>query len=143
MTTNLTQEQIEREIAKLTENLNIIKQLREFGVKKTDAEKFVNNIPTISSGYSMGEYVQVAFINKETRCGICSYGNYSTYAKSCRWKPTYGKVNVFFKTKKALNDFVKACNAQDIEKVKRLVLANLANDSKICNNDLRKIKVYF
>lgn len=141
--TNLTQEQIEREIAKLTENLNFIKQLREFGVNKVDAEKFINNIPTISSGYSMGEYVQVALVNKDTRCGIFSYGNYSTYAKSCKWRPTYGKVNVFFKTKKALNDFVKACNAQDIEKVKNLVLDNLSSDSKICNNDLRKIRVYF
>lgn len=138
-----TQEQIEREIEELTKNLNIIKQLREFGVKKIDAEKFINNIPTISSGYSMGEYVQVALINKDIRCGIYSYGNYSYYAKSCKWKPTFGKVNVFFKTKKALNDFIKACNAQDIEKVKKLVLANLSNDSKICNNDLRKIKVYF
>lgn len=72
-----------------------------------------------------------------------SYGNYSTYAKSCKWKPTYGKVNVFLKTKKALNEFVKACNAQDINKVKELVLANLSSDSKICNNDFRKIKVYF
>lgn len=138
-----TQEQIEREIAKLTENLNIIKQLREFGVNKTDAEKFIDNIPTISSGYSMGEYVCVYLSNKDTRCGILSYGNYSTYAKSCKWKPTYGAVRVSLKTKKALNEFVKACNAQDIEKVKNLVLANLSNDSKICNNDLRKIKVYF
>ena len=141
--TTKTQEQIEREIAELTKNLNIIKQLREFGVKKTDAEKFINNIPTISSGYSMGEYVQVALINKDIKCGIYSYGNYSYYAKSCKWAPTYGKVNIFFKTKKALNEFVKSCNAQDIEKVKRLVLGNLSSDSKICNNDLRKIKVIF
>ena len=141
--TYLTREQIEIEIARLTKNLNIIKQLREFGVTKNDAEKFINNIPTISSGYSMGEYVQVAFENKDTRCEIFSYGNYSTYAKSCKWKPTYGRVNIFFKTKKALNDFVKACNEKDIEKIKRLILANLSGDSKICNNDLRKIKVYF
>ena len=141
--TNLTQERIEEQIAELTKKLNIIKVLREFGVTKSDAEKFINNIPTISSGYSMGEYVQVALINKDTHCGILSYGNYSTYAKSCKWKPTYGRVNIFIKTKKALNDFVKACNAQDIEKVKRLILANLSGDSKICNNDLRKIKVYF
>ena len=141
--TYLTREQIEIEIARLTKNLNIIKQLREFGVTKNDAEKFINNIPTISSGYSMGEYVQVAFVNKDTRCEIFSYGNYSTYAKSCKWKPTYGRVNIFFKTKKALNDFVKACNEKDIEKIKRLILANLSGDSKICNNDLRKIKVYF
>ena len=139
----MTQEQIEIEIARLTKNLNVIKQLREFGVTKNDAEKFINNIPTISSGYSMGEYVQVAFLNKDTHCGIFSYGNYSTYAKSCKWKPTYGRVNIFIKTKKALNDFVKACNAQDIHKVKELVLANLSNDSKICKNDLRKIRVYF
>ena len=141
--TNLTQKQIEIEIARLTKTLNVIKQLREFGVTKNDAEKFTNNIPTISSGYSMGEYVQVALLNKDTHCGIFSYGNYSTYAKSCKWKPTYGRVNILFKTKKALNDFVKACNAQDIEKIKRLILANLSGDSKICNNDLRKIKVYF
>ena len=140
---NLTQEQIEIEIARLTKNLNVIKQLREFGVTKNDAEKFINNIPTISSGYSMGEYVQVAFVNKDTRCGIFSYGNYSTYAKSCKWKPTYGAVRVSLKTKKALNEFIKACNAQDIEKVKNLVLENLSSDSKICNNDLRKIKIYF
>ena len=140
--TNLTQERIEEQIAELTKNLNIIKQLREFGVTKNDAEKFINNIPTISSGYSMGEYVQVAFVNKDTRCGIFSYGNYSTYAKSCKWKPTYGRVNIFFKTKKALNDFVKACNAQDIEKIKRLVLENLSSDSKICNNNFRKIRIY-
>ena len=140
---NLTQEQIEIGIARLTKNLNVIKQLREFGVTKNDAEKFTNNIPTISSGYSMGEYVQVALLNKDTHCEIFSYGNYSTYAKSCKWKPTYGRVNILFKTKKALNDFVKACNAQDIEKVKNLVLENLSSDSKICNNDLRKIKVYF
>ena len=139
----MTQERIEEQIAKLTENLNIIKVLREFGVSKVDAEKFIDNIPTISSGYSMGEYVSISFATKDTRCGIFSYGNYSTYAKSCKWKPTYGKVNIFFKTKKALNDFVKACNAQDIEKIKRLVLGNLSSDSKICNNDLRKIKVYF
>ena len=139
----MTQEQIEKEIAKLTEKLNIIKQLREFGVTKNDAEKFINNIPTISSGYSMGEYVSVALINKDTRCGIFSYGNYSTYAKSCKWQPTYGAVRVYFKTKKALNEFVKACNAQDIDKVKKLVLANLSSDSKICNNDLRKIKICF
>ena len=141
--TNLTQEQIEIEIARLTKNLNIIKQLRELGVTKNDAEKFIDNIPTISSGYSMGEYVSISFATKDTRCGIVSYGNYSTYAKSCKWKPTYGAVRVSLKTKKALNEFVKACNAQDIEKIKRLILANLSGDSKICNNDLRKIKVYF
>ena len=140
---NLTQERIEEQIAELTKNLNIIKILRELGDTKNDEGKFINNIPTISSGYSMGEYVQVAFVNKDTSCGIFSYGNYSTYAKSCKWKPTYGRVNIFFKTKKVLNDFVKACNTQDIEKIKRLILANLSGDSKICNNDLRKIKVYF
>lgn len=139
----MTQEQIESKIAKLNENLNIIKVLREFGVTKNDAEKFIDNIPTISSGYSMGEYVSISFATKDTRCGIFSYGNYSTYAKSCKWKPTYGAVRVSLKTKKALNEFIKACNAQDIEKVKSLVLDNLSGDSKICNNDLRKIKVYF
>ena len=139
----MTQERIEEQIEKLTKNLNIIKILREFGVTKNDAEKFIDNIPSISSGYSMGEYVSVYFFNKDTRCGIFSYGNYSTYAKSCKWKPTYGEVRVSLKTKKALNEFVKACNAQDIEKVKNLVLENLSSDSKICNNDLRKIKVYF
>ena len=139
----MTQERIEEQIAELTKNLNIIKVLREFGVNKADAEKFIDNIPTISSGYSMGEYVSVSLINKDTRCGIFSYGNYSTYAKSCKWKPTYGAVRVYLKTKKALNDFIKACNAQDIEKLKRLVLGNLSGDSKICNHDLRKIKIYF
>ena len=139
----MTQERIEEQIAELTKNLNIIKVLREFGVTKNDAEKFIDNIPTISSGYSMGEYVQVALVNKDTRCGIFSYGNYSTYAKSCKWKPTYGKINVFFKTKKALNDFVKACNDKNFDKIKELVIANLSADSKICNNDLRKIRVYF
>ncbi len=139
----MTQERIEEQIAELTKNLNIIKVLREFGVNKVDAEKFIDNIPTISSGYSMGEYVSFSLINKDTRCGIFSYGNYSTYAKSCKWKPTYGEVRVSLKTKKALNEFIKACNAQDIEKVKELVLANLSYDSKICNNDFRKIRVYF
>lgn len=139
----MTQERIEEQIAELTKNLNVIKQLREFGVTKNDAEKFIDNIPTISSGYSMGEYVSISLATKDTRCGIVSYGNYSTYAKSCKWKPTYGEVRVSLKTKKALNEFVKACNAQDIEKIKRLVLGNLSSDSKICNNDLRKIKVYF
>ena len=139
----MTQERIEEQIEKLTKNLNILKILREFGVTKNDAEKLIDNIPTISSGYSMGEYVQVALINKDIRCGIFSYGNYSTYAKSCKWRPTYGKVNIFFKTKKTLNEFVKACNTQDIEKVKNLVLDNLSSDSKICNNDFRKIRVYF
>ena len=139
----MTQERIEEQIAELTKNLNIIKVLREFGVNKVDAEKFIDNTPRIYSGYSMGEYVSVSLINKDTRCGIFSYGNYSTYAKSCKWKPTYGAVRVSLKTKKALNEFIKACNAQDIEKVKSLVLDNLSGDSKICNNDLRKIKVYF
>ena len=139
----MTQERIEEQIEKLTKNLNILKILREFGVTKNDAEKFLCNTPRISSGYSMGEYVQVALINKDIRCGIFSYGNYSTYAKSCKWRPTYGKVNIFFKTKKTLNEFVKACNTQDIEKVKNLVLDNLSSDSKICNNDFRKIRVYF
>lgn len=139
----MTQERIEEQIAELTKNLNIIKILREFGVNKVDAEKFIDNIPNISSGYSMGEYVSISFATKDTRCGILSYGNYSTYAKSCKWKPTYGTVRVSLKTKKALNEFVKACNAKDVDKVKELVLSNLSNDSKICNNDLRKIKVNF
>ena len=98
----MTQERIEEQIAELTKNLNIIKVLREFGVTKNDAEKFIDNIPTISSGYSMGEYVSISFATKDTRCGIFSYGNYSTYAKSCKWKPTYGAVRVSLKTKKAL-----------------------------------------
>lgn len=139
----MTRERIEEQIEKLTKNLNIIKVLREFGVNKADAEKFIDNIPTISSGYSMGEYVSVYLFNKDTRYEIFSYGNYSTYAKSCKWKPTYGEVRVSLKTKKALNEFVKACNAKDVDKVKKLVIANLSNDSKICNNDLRKIKVNF
>ena len=126
----MTQERIEEQIAELTKNLNIIKVLREFGVTKNDAEKFIDNIPTISSGYSMGEYVSISFATKDTRCGIFSYGNYSTYAKSCKWKPTYGAVRVSLKTKKALNEFIKACNAQDIEKVKSLVLDNLSGDIK-------------
>ena len=138
----MTQEQIEKEIAKLTEKLNIIKQLREFGVTKNDAEKFINNIPTISSGYSMGEYVSISFATKDIRCGILSYGNYSTYAKSCKWQPTYGAVRVSLKTKKALNEFVKACNDKNFDKIKELVIANLSADSKICNNDIRKIRVY-
>ena len=138
----MTQERIEEQIAELTKNLNIIKVLREFGVNKADAEKFIDNIPTISSGYSMGEYVTVFLNNKNTRCGIFSYGNYSTYAKSCKWRPTYGEVRVSFKTKKALNEFVKACNDKDFDKIKELVIANLSADSKICNNDLRKIRVY-
>lgn len=138
----MTQERIEEQIAELTKNLNIIKQLREFGVNKTDAEKFIDNIPTISSGYSMGEYVSISLFNKDTRCGIFSYGNYSTYAKSCKWKPTYGAVRVSLKTKKALNEFVKACNDKNFDKIKELVIANLSADSKICNNDIRKIRVY-
>ena len=130
------------EILLLQEQVKRIENLRNLGVNKADAEKFLCNIPTISSGYSMGEYVSISFATKDTRCGILSYGNYSTYAKSCKWKPTYGDIRVAFKTKKALNEFIKACNSRDINKVKELVLANLGV-SKIYKNDLNKLQIVF
>ncbi len=142
-----TLEQLQGEILLLQEQVKRIENLRNLGVNKADAEKFLCNIPRIYSGYSMGEFVKITYFEKKGKDAyythyIVEENHCEAYAKSCKWKPTYGDIRVAFKTKKALNEFIKACNSRDREKTREIIIANLGV-SKIYKNDLNKLQIVF
>lgn len=142
-----TLEQLQKEVKELQSKIGRIETLRSLGVNKGDAEKFLGNKPRIYSGYSMGETIYISYLEKQGKDKYITHyileeNHCEAYAKSCKWKPTYGCVRVVFKTKKALNEFIKACNSRNIEKTREIILANLGF-CKIYKDNLNKLQVIF
>ena len=148
MTTLKTLEQMQGAILILQERIKKIEILRNLGVNKADAEKFLCNTPRIYSGYSMGETVSISYLEKKgkdayyTHC-ILDENHCESYAKSCKWKPQHGYVKIVFTKKSDVKAFIKACNERNVENTWKLIKPNLSENSRICKGNIENIRIIF
>ena len=86
-----TYKEMQQQVAKLNKNIEIMDAVIKAGIPQSKAHyifDFVGNMFSVSSGYSMGETVDIEVIGER----VIRIDQEKEYARTCKWNANHGMV---------------------------------------------------
>lgn len=115
-----TYKEMQQQVAELNKNIEIMDAVIKAGISQSKAHyifDFVGDMFSVSSGYSMGETVD---INVNGEC-VISINQEEEYARSCKWQANHGLVIIDFTKKDFRWMFDKAARIYKIHDLLKFV----------------------
>ena len=115
-----TYKEMQQQVAKLNKNIEIMDAVIKAGIPQSKAHyifDFVGNMFRVTSGYSMGETVDIEVVGER----VIRINQEKEYARSCNWKANHGWVIINFTKKDFRWMFDKAARIDKIQYLLKFV----------------------